>query len=112
MYETCTRILLLFKQHTIGMLALAHSHGFLPTIPRAHRDEKRPDRYGGEAPAHWSPPRVEDLHKGKSAGRAARPMGRSQTEAVVLSAVCSARTLSCLWEVLYSAAFLALLCPG
>ena len=68
------------------MLALAHSHGFLPTVPRAHRDEKRADRYGGEAAAHWSSLRVEDLHKGKDAGRAARPMGRSQKEAVLLSA--------------------------
>ena len=25
--QTCTRIRFLFKQHTIGMLALAHSHG-------------------------------------------------------------------------------------
>ena len=65
----------------------------IPTVPRTHRVEKRADRYGGEAAAHWSPPRVEDLHKGKDAGRAARPMGRSQKEAVVLSAVWSTRIL-------------------
>ena len=119
MYATCTRIRFLFKQRTIGMLALARGHGsfctrssqplaagrrnagtdplnallhndntkaLIPTVPRAHRVEKRADRYGGEAAAHWSPPRVEDLHKGKDAGRAARPMGRSQKEAVLLSA--------------------------
>ena len=69
--------------------ALLHNDNtkaLLPTVPRAHRDEKRPDRYGGEAPAHWSPPRVEDLHKGKDAGRAARPMGRSHKEAILPSA--------------------------
>ena len=65
------------------MLAVASSHGFVPPILRAHRDEKRPDRYRGEAPARWSPPRVEDLHKGKDAGRAARPMGRSHKEAIL-----------------------------
>ena len=59
------------------MLADAYSHGFVPPILRAHRDEKRPDRYGGGAPAHWSPPRVEDLHRGKDAGRATRAMGRN-----------------------------------
>ena len=52
----------------------------------AHRDGKRADRYGGQAPEHWSPPHVEDLHNGKDARRAARPMARSHKEAILPSA--------------------------
>ena len=52
----------------------------------AHRDGKHPPRSEDQAPEHWSPPHVIDLHKGKDAGRAARRMGRSHKEAILPSA--------------------------
>ena len=58
----------------------------IPTVLRARLVEERADRYVGEAAAPRSPPRVEDLHKGKDAGRAAWQMSRSPKEAVLLCA--------------------------
>ena len=52
----------------------------------AHRDGKRPDRYGGQAPEYCSALHVVDLHQGNDAGRATRKISRSHKEAILPSA--------------------------
>ena len=44
----------------------------------AHRDGKRPGRYGGQAPEYCSPLHVIDLHEGNDAGRATRECPKPQ----------------------------------